>query len=163
MNRIIVLVLVVMLIGVAMIIGWFILGNQMQSQKGFGVYLSENNELVISDKDIMFYNWTSHNIRLNSEGVDRIKGMDFFEKLYHKSFVVMLNGKEMYNGSFWSDVDSMPYSGVAIIYLLAVHNNMTDTLRISPCYPSVQFCKGVDPRSNSEIFDYFQSIGKLVQ
>jgi hypothetical protein len=163
MNRIIVLALVVMLIGVAVILGWLILGNQLQGQKGFGVYLSENNELVISDKDIMFYNWTSHHIRLNGEGIDRVKGIDFFKKLYHKSFVVMLNGREMYNGSFWSDMDSMSYSGVAIMDPLAVQNNMTDTLRIEPCYPSLQFCKGADPRSNPEIFDYFQSIGKLVQ
>ena len=163
MNRIIVLVLVVMLIGVAVIIGWLILGNQLQVQKGFEVYLSENNELVISDKDIMFYNWTSHQIRLNVEGIDRIKGMDFFEKLYHKSFVVMLNGREMYNGSFWSDMDSMPYSSIAILDIIAVQDGKTDTLRIEGCYPSVQFCKGVDPRNNSEIFDYFKSIGKLVQ
>jgi hypothetical protein len=163
MNRIIVLALVVTLIGVAVIIGWFFLGNQLQGQKGFEIYLSENNELVISDKDIMFYNWTSHNIRLNSEGIDRIKGMDFYEKLYHKSFVVMLNGKEMYNGSFWSDADSMPPSGIVILDIIAIQYGKTDTLRIEPCYPSVQFCKGVDPRNNSEIFDHFQSIGKLVQ
>lgn len=163
MNRIIVSAVVVMLIAVTVIMGWFILGNQLQGQKGFGIYLSENNELVISDKDIMFYNWTSHCIRLNGEGINRIKGMDFYEKLYHKSFVVMLNGREMYNGSFWSDADSMPHSGVAILDIIAVQDGKTDILRIEPCYPSMQFCKGVDPRNNSEIFDYFKSIGKLVQ
>ena len=163
MNRMVVLALAVMLIVVSVIIGWLILGSQLQGQKGFGVYLSEDNDLVISDKDIMFYNWTSHHIRLNGEGIDRVKGMGFFDKLYHKSFVVMLNGREMYNGSFWSDMDSMSYSGVAIMDILAVQNNMTNTLRVEPCYPSVQFCKGVDPRDHSEIFEYFKGIGKLVQ
>ena len=163
MNRIIVLTLVFILIGIAVIIGWLILGNQLQGPKGFGIYLSENNELVISDKDIMFYNWTSHNIRLNGEGIDRVKGIDFFKKLYHKSFVAKLNGREMYNGSFWSDMDSMSYSGVAIMDILAVQNNVTDTLRVEPCYTSAQFCKGIDPRSNSAIFDHFKSIGKLIQ
>jgi len=59
-------------------------------------------------------------------------------------------------------MDSMSYSGVAIMDIIAVQDGKTDTLRIEPCYPSVQFCKGVDPRNSSEIFDYFQSIGKLV-
>jgi len=71
MNRIIVLALFVMLIGVVAIIGGFILSNQLPSAKGFGIYLSENNQLVISDKDIIFYNWTSHQIRLNVDGMDR--------------------------------------------------------------------------------------------
>jgi len=163
MNRTIVLVLVVILIWVVAITGLFVLSYQGQGHKGFGVYLSENDELVISDKDIMFYNWTSHHIRLNREAIERIKGIDFFKKLYHKPFVVMLDGREIYNGSFWSDMDSMSYSGVAILDILAVQNNMMDILRIEPCYPSVQFCKGADPRNNSEIFGYFQSIGKLVQ
>ena len=159
MNRIVVLALVVILIGIVAIIGGYILGNQLQGPKGFAIYLSENDELVISDKDFIFYNRTSHQIKINGEGIDRIKKME----LYHKSFVVKLNGRETYNGSFWSDIDSMPPSGVAIMDILAVQNGITDTLRIVPCYPSVSFCKGADPRDNSEIFDYFQSIGKLVQ
>jgi hypothetical protein len=110
----------------------------------------------------MFYNKTSHQIKLNEEGIDRIKKFDYFTTVYHKSFVVKLNGKEMYNGSFWSDVDSMPYSGVAIVDLRAIQGGMTDIIRIERCYPP-QFCKGVDPRDNSEIFDYFQRIGKLVE
>ncbi|MEM3404548.1 MAG: hypothetical protein QXJ17_08440 [Nitrososphaeria archaeon] len=162
MNRKSMLALVAFIVVVTVIIGWFILGNQLQSSKGFCVYLSKGDELVISDKDIMFYNWTSHHIKLNGEGIERIKKIDFFEKLYHKSFVVMLNGKEMYKGSFWSDIDSTSYSGVVIIDVLAVQNNITDTLRIEPCYPSVQFCEGADHRNNPEILNYFQSIGKIV-
>jgi hypothetical protein len=144
---------------VVVIVGWSILSNQVQGPKGFGIYLSENNELVLSDKDIVFYNRTSHQIKINGEGMNRTRNLD----LYHRSFVVKLNGVDMYNGSFWSDIDSMPYSGVAIMDILAVQHGLTDTVRIEPCYPSVMFCKGVDLRDNSEIFDYFQSIGKLVQ
>jgi hypothetical protein len=164
MNRIIIFTVLVILIGAAVIVGWIFLGDQLQGQKGFGIYLSENDELVISDKDIMFYNWTSHHIKLNGEGIDGVKKLD----LYHKSFVVKLNGKVMYNGSFWSDFDSMSYSGVAILDIITVQDGWTDTLRVEyscviPLSGSVQFCEGVDPRNNSEIFDYFQNIGKIVQ
>ena len=114
--------------------------------------------MVISDRDIVSYNRTSHQIKLNEEGIERVKKM----YLYHKSFVLKLSGKEMYNGSFWSDIDSMPYTGVAIIDILAIQHGSTDTLRIEPCYPT-SFCLGVDPRDNLELLDYFQRIGKLVQ
>ena len=84
--------------------------------------------------------------------------------MYRKSFEVKLNGKEMYNGSFWSDFDSMTHTGVAIIDILAIQNGLTDTIRIEPCYPDTYWiCKGADPRDNSEILAYFQRVGKLVQ
>lgn len=69
----------------------------------------------------------------------------------------------MYNGTFWSDIDSMYHSGAVITDIIAIQNGLTDNVRIEPCYPSVNCCKGVDPRNNSEIFDYFQNIGKLIK
>ena len=60
-------------------------------------------------------------------------------------------------------MDSMSCSSVAIIDIFAIQNGLTDTVRIEPCYLSVKFCEGVDPRDNPEIFNYFQRVGKLVQ
>ncbi|MEM0053582.1 MAG: hypothetical protein QXL89_05300 [Nitrososphaeria archaeon] len=142
----------------ATVIGYTI-NLQFQFQKGFEIYLSDTNELVFSDKDIIFYNRTSHQIKLSKEGLDRIKKMN----LYHKLFVAKLNGKEIYKGAFWSEIDSISFSGIVMIDILAVQHGLTDTLRIEPCYPSIEFCDGKDLRNNSELFDYFQSIGKLVQ
>ena len=163
MKRRVVLYLVILFIVVVVIGDWFVLNDQFRNREGFAVYLAGNNEPIISDRDIVFYNKTSHQIKLNEEGVNRTKKFDYFTTMYHKSFIVKLNGKEMYNGSFWSDMDSMSYSGVAIMDILAIQRGLTDTIRIEPCYPSVKFCEGVDPRDNSEIFDYFHRIGKLVQ
>jgi len=148
--------LVALIIGAAAI-GVFLL-SRFQDSNEFEIYLSESNELVISDRDIVSYNRTSHQIKLNDEGVERVKKMD----LYHKSFVLKLSGKEMYNGSFWSDIDSMPYTGVAIIDILAIQRGLTNTLRIEPCYPP-SFCTNLDPRENSELLAYFQRIGNLIQ
>jgi len=156
MKRNDVFFLVVLIIGAAAI-GGFLL-SRFQASNDFGIYLSDSNELVISDRDIVSYNRTSHQIKLNEEGVERVKKMD----LYHKSFVLKLSGREMYNGSFWSDIDSMPYTGVAILDILAIQRGLTDTLRIEPCYPP-SFCQDLDPRENSELLVYFQRVGKLIQ
>jgi len=150
---------IILLAMVVVIISWLILSAQVQGEKGFGIYLSENNELILSDKDIVFYNRTSHQIKVNEEGINRIRNLD----LYHKSFTVKLNGREMYNGSFWSDIDSMSHSSVVMVDILAIQHGQTDTIRIEPCYPSIMFCEGVDPRGNAEIFNYFKSVGKLVR
>ena len=156
MKRRMIFFLVALIIGAAAI-GVFLL-SRFQDSNEFEIYLSESNELVISDRDIVSYNRTSHQIKLNDEGVERVKKMD----LYHKSFVLKLNGEEMYNGSFWSDIDSMPYTGVAILDILAIQRGLTNTLRIEPCYPP-SFCTNLDPRENSELLAYFQRIGNLIQ
>ena len=148
------------IVGIICVFVGFILSNQLQfSKERFGIYLLENDELVISDKNIISYNRTSHEIRLNEEGVKKIKTLD----LYQKPFVIKLDGKEVYNGSFWSDISSIPNSGIVIVDILAVQYGVTDSIRIETGYPSSEFFEGIDPRNNSEIFDYFQKVGKLTQ
>ncbi|HEY4699920.1 MAG TPA: hypothetical protein VIH27_06080, partial [Nitrososphaerales archaeon] len=62
--------LLVLIIG-ATAVGGFLL-SRFQSSNEFGIYLAETNELVISDRDVVSYNSTSHRIKLNDEGVERV-------------------------------------------------------------------------------------------
>lgn len=157
MVRKLILTALIIIFMLAMVV-CFTVNLQFQGQKGFEIYLSDTNELVFSDKDIIFYNRTSHQIKFTKEGLDRIKKMN----LYHKLFVAKLYGKELYKGAFWSEIDSIPFSGIVMIDILAVQHGLTDTLRIEPCYPSIEFCEGIDPRENLTLFDYLRSINKLV-
>ncbi|MCL4437313.1 MAG: hypothetical protein M1503_04890 [Thaumarchaeota archaeon] len=118
----------------------------------------ESNELVISDKGIVSYNATSHTIKLNQEGIDEIKTL----KVAQKPFAAKLNGRIIYYGSFWSDIFSVPHSGIVIIDILAVQNGSTDTIRVEPCYPSLS-CQDADLRNNQELFSYLESVGKLIR
>ena len=152
------LVIIAVLLSTFVIGGWFILNRQSQiSKEGFGIYLLENNQLVISDKDIMSYNKNSHEIKLTEEGVEKIKALKV--PVSGRPFVVKLNGEEIYNGSFWSPISSIPYSGI-VIDTLIIQNN---TITIEKGYPTSEFFEGIDPRNHSEIFDYFQKVGKLIQ
>ncbi len=145
------------LLSTLVIIGWLFLNNLSQiPPEGFGIFSLENNELLISDVDIVSYNKSSHEIKLTDEGVEKIKALQV--PVRGKPFVVMLNGREMYNGSFWTPISSISYSGIVIETL--VHNN---TIKIEMGYPTSKFFENKDPRDQSEIFGHFQKVGKLVQ
>jgi hypothetical protein len=70
-----------------------------------------------------------------------------------------MNGKELYNGSFWTPISSMSSSGIVI----EVWRDQNTVVKIENGYPSSQFFKGTDPRNNPELLEHFQETGKLAQ
>jgi hypothetical protein len=150
----------ILLLSIVIIGGWWILNDGYLSSSGeFGFYLVETGELIISDKDILSYNKTIHEIKLTKGGVERFKGRE----LYQRKFVITLHGVEMYEGAFWSDLSSRIYEGVVILNIHQIQEGVTDRLTIEPWYPPGLFTGSEDPRRNTEIFNYFQKIGKLTQ
>jgi hypothetical protein len=144
--------------GITIVTGGLILSNQFNdSIEVFGIYLMED-EVVVSGDDIISYNKTSHEIKLNQEGIDRIKKLE----LIQKPFEVKLGSRVIYSGSFWSAILSSTSSSAVIIDILLIQGGLTDTIRIDPCYP-ILLCESEDPRNNTEIFDYFQRAAKLIQ
>ena len=125
------------------------------SERGFGVYLSGNNQLVISDRDIVFYNKSSHEIKLTEEGVQKVKALEI--PVYGLPFVLKVDGKEIYGGSFWTPISSVPSSGI-VIEVFQIKDNI---ISLEKGYPTSEFFRGPDPRNNSQVFDYLQKIGKL--
>jgi hypothetical protein len=150
--------LTILFLSFVIIGGWFILNDLHLSSSGeFGLYLVETDELIISDRDIISYNKTIHEIKLTKGGVERLKGLD----LYQKNFVIKLNGIEMYEGAFWSYLSSRIYEGIVILDINLIQEDVTDSITIEPWYPPGLFTGPEDPRLNTEIFNYFQKIGKL--
>jgi len=119
----------------------------------FGIYL-ENDELVISDNDIIWYNKTSHEIKLTGEGVEKIKALRV--PVHGEPFAVKLDNRVIYTGSFWTPFSSIPYSGVVILNF-PIYNNVYE---ISAGYHAFV---SIDPRNDNEIFGYFENVGKLIQ
>jgi len=148
--------LVILFVGIAVFGGWFILKNQLQiSREGFGIYLLENDELVISDKDIISYNKTSHEIKLTEYGIKKIEALKV--PLQGSPFVVKINDEKIYNGSFVTPISSIPPPPSEVVIVTLVSDN--NTIQIEKGYPT----PNVDPRNNSQLFDYFQKVGKLIQ
>ena len=123
------------------------------SEEGFGIYLLEPDELVISDLEIISYNKTSHNIKLTDAGVEKIESLQV--PLNGAGFVIKVDGEEIYRGAFWSPISSFSYHGVVIVTLVA-----NDSVKMEAGYPPSQFL-GEDPRDDPTIFDYLEKVGKL--
>jgi len=125
------------------------------SEERFGIYTYsylENNELVISDNDIIWYKKTSHEIKLTEEGVEKVRSVGW--AVYGIPFTVKLDNRVIYTGRFWTIVSSVAPSGVIID--TPIENNI---IKIDTGFPTPDF---VDPRNDNEIFDHFQKIGKLI-
>jgi hypothetical protein len=145
---------VVAIVGFA-VAGYFLLSHQLQGS--FGIYLSENNKLVISDEDIVWYSRATHEIRLTELGAEKIEGLHV--SVYGDPFVVKIGGEKIYNGLFVIPLSSVGQQPSEAVIETLVQNN---TIKIQMGYPPSQF-GAEDPRNNPKIFDYFQSIKKLIQ
>jgi len=145
---------VVAIVGFA-VAGYFLLSHQLQGS--FGIYLSENNKLVISDEDIVWYSRATHEIRLTELGAKKIEGLHV--SVYGDPFVVKIGGEKIYNGLFVTPLSSVGQQPSEAVIETLVQNN---TIKIQMGYPPSQF-GAEDPRNNPKIFDYFQSIKKLIQ
>jgi|GEM_PF-3561498 len=145
----------VVAIGGFVVAGYFLPSQQLQGC--FGIYLLGNDKLVISDEDIVWYSRTTHEIRLTELGAEKIEGLQV--SVYGSPFVVKIGGEKIYNGLFVTPVSSVSQSPSEVVIETVVQNN---TIKIQMGYPPSQF-GAEDPRNNSKIFDYFQSIKKLIQ
>ena len=145
---------VVAIVGFA-VAGYFLPSHQPQGS--FGIYLLENNKLVISDEDIVWYSRATHEIRLTELGAKKIEGLHV--SVYGDPFVVKIGGEKIYNGLFVIPLSSVGQQPSEAVIETLVQNN---TIKIQMGYPPSQF-GAEDPRNNPKIFDYFQSIKKLIQ
>lgn len=133
----------------------WLMQNQQKTGE-FGIFLIENDELVISDKEIIAYNKSSHEITLTQDGINKVENLNLKVPMDGLGFVIKIEREPIYQGWFWSPISSLPCSGVVI------QTFVTDkTIQIQVGYPNSDF-QDNDPRSNPIIFDYFESIGKLV-
>jgi hypothetical protein len=136
---------------------------------GLGIYQGQN--LIISEKDIISYNKTSHVIKLTEDGLRVMRSKVLYEEvngelvpqldgLYLKAFSVRLDGQEIYSGTFWSSASSQSNSGIVLLDVLTILSD--DHITISAGYPGPANYKGVDPRNNTKIMQYLKEKNKLV-
>jgi hypothetical protein len=138
--------------------GWYFLSPPFQSkEEGFRIYLREDDGLVVTDKDIISYNQTSHEIKLTKSGTGKIEAFNF--SVFGNPFIVKIDEEEIYNGTFMTPISSLPIASSEAVIVPLVQN---DTIRIQMGYPSIE-PENQDPRNDSRVFDFFQKIGKLIQ
>ncbi len=114
---------------------------------------------IISDADILSYNFSQHAMRLTPTALAQIPR----PPVRGIPFVVVANGQKIYVGVFVTGASSMSFAVPAIVVdrRLIVTNQPIDTLVIERAYPQASFSVGPDPRSDSRIKSALGSLHKL--
>ena len=137
-------------------------------EPGFGIYLVDSGELVLSENHIKVYHGDSHTIELNEAGIEKWNSYLTYdsipklkESLYSRDFVLKVEGKEMYQGKFYSMVSSASYPGVVILDALIKLEGERNTIRIEYGYAWSPSNSEDDPRNQPEIIDFLTRKGLL--
>jgi len=135
---------------------------------------------IITDKDIVRYHWNSHEIEFTKEFIEKqytlnpdIKtpvtdgygnipnmegGCMLLNMKYEDEFVVVVNGKKIYSGTFLPP----PYSSVLPpLWIEDRANNKIRIGSISDLGEAQVYKAFKDPRPNKDIYDLFKKLGKL--
>ncbi len=132
-------------------------------EEGFSLVWLENSEVLISDDDILSYNWTSQEITISDVASKRLIAMGDGLYSFSSGFVIRINRGEAYRGvfrnSFMSAIPGSP--------------------EISIMFPSTLFCSEAEnrhamrmfypwfeppadqPEKGAILFEYFKDTGKL--
>lgn len=138
------------------------------SEPGFGIYLADTGELVLSEQDIRSYNASTHEIELVFMGARKwnsyINMTDddtptLADTLFGKEFAVKVNGEEIYRGKFWSMVSSQSYDGIVILDALLTRDNENSKIWIESSYPASNSSN--DRMNDQRIINFFEKEGLL--
>jgi hypothetical protein len=110
---------------------------------------------VISEEDLVGYDWPRHTMTLRHAFWHRIR----FPNLRGSPFVVVVDGEPVYVGAFYTDMSSFSCESPIIRF----DDRMTNrVVRIDQEYPAPSGIPGAkDPRSDTRIKNVLQALGRL--
>ena len=133
---------------------------------GFGIFLVDSGELVLSEQHIKVYHKDTHEIELNEDGIEKWNSYMTYttiprlaETLCGEDFLIMVEGTEAYRGRFSSYAVSIIPPGVTIVDTLFKLDSEHNSIRIDIGY--LYFPSGEDPRNNPDIFGFLEEQGLL--
>ena len=132
-------------------------------ESGFSLVSLKDNKLLISDNDVLSYNWTSQEIALSDAASQRL--INRGDNLYNFSdvFAIIINGEELYQGVFRSPIMSaIPQSPkISIMFpSMLFPSQSANNHAIRMFYPSFQ--PPIDQQEkNLKLSQYFKEANKL--
>jgi hypothetical protein len=146
-------------------------------EPGFGIYLADTGELVLSEQHIKAYRRNihltvagedTHAIELNAEGIEKWNSYMTYEgtpklkdTLYKRDFVVKVEGKEIYGGKFYSGLSSATYDGVIILDTIMKLDEEHNRIFITNGYFEKPPASEEDPRNDPAVIDFLDKQGLL--
>jgi len=162
MKRSIWIGLVLIVLGSISVVWFFREYVTPPSEAGFKIIYLENNDVLISDADILSYNWTSQEIAITDAASERLMGMG--DSLYSfTGFVIRIDGEEVYRGvfrsAFMSAIPGPPR--ISILFPSMLFPSQTENRNaIRMFYPSFE-PPSDQPEENAKLSEYFEEANKL--
>ncbi len=111
-------------------------------------------EPVLSDADILSYDFASHQMLVRRGGLSRLPN----PSVWGAPFVVVADGQRIYLGAFGTMLSS---SSTSVPTILVDFRDLTNSLTIDSAYPGAAFAEGPDPRSDERIRVALAGLKKL--
>ena len=116
-------------------------------------------EPIISDADIVAYDFSKHAMRLKPEALERLP----LPSVTGTPFVVVVNGERVYPGAFYTTVSSIPCDAPVIVVDRGAQNQTSrraDVLLIESAYPQPSSLEK-DLRSDVRVREALAKLKKL--
>jgi hypothetical protein len=132
-------------------------------EAGFMLYSLQNNALLISDADILSYNWTSQEIAITVAASARLAGLGDNLYSFSTGFVIKIDEEEIYRGIFrapyMSAIPEPPR--ISILFPSVLFPSETKNYgAVRMFYPTFQPINS-DSTDNAKILSYFEKVNKL--
>jgi hypothetical protein len=132
-------------------------------KEGFGIYLVDSGELVLSERDIKAFHSADNTFELNENGIKKWNSHltsktepKLADSLFSRDFVLKIEGQEICRGKFWSMVSSASYSGVVILDALFELDSSHNIIWIQSDYPGSRM-GSLDTAISSELIRFFET------
>lgn len=133
------------------------------SEEGFRIVASQDNVVLISDVDVLSYNWTSQEMSITDAASQRLLGLGDSLYSFSAGFIIKINGEEIYRGVFraayMSAIPAPPKISIlfpSLTYPSGVENPKAMML----FYPSGKLPTD-QSEANTKLSNYFEKVNKL--
>ncbi len=133
------------------------------SEEGFRLVSLESNAVLISDADIVSYNWTSQEVVVTDAASERLLqiGDDLYS--FADGFVIRIDGEEVFRGIFRTAVMSaIPESPkISILFPSVLFPSETENRHtLTMFYPWFE-PPNDQPEANARLSQHFEGVNKL--
>ena len=162
-KRVWAIALLIVLVAIASL--WVFRGSWTQpSEAGFSVVSLKDNTVLISDADVVAYNWTSQEITLTDVAVQRLTQIGESLYAFSPGFSIRINNEEIYQGIFRTAYMSAMPGPPKIAILFPSMSFPSDTVNnhaLRLFFPSYQSPSN-QTQEDSKLAQYFEQENKLV-
>ena len=143
-----------------------------RSDGGFGIYLADSGEQVLSLEHIKAYHSLDRSLELNAKGIEKWNSFHTYatipklaQGLYQRDFILKINGNEVCRGQFYSLVSSATYNGVVILDSIIKLDSEHNAIKLDFGYPpgySFSTTPSDEDRITSDLESFFSGKHLLV-